>query len=65
MGAQMSGGVLLFFQDFPDPRAANVRFRGGDIIAMAIMAAVSGANEWAMVAAYTLSGARLLRSTPV
>ncbi len=50
MDAQPSGGVLSFFQDIPDPRAANVRFQVADIIAMAIMAVVSGADDWAMVA---------------
>ena len=38
MDAQPSGGVLSFFQDIPDPRAANVRFQVADIIAMAITA---------------------------
>lgn len=63
--AQRYAGVLpFFFQDISYPRAANVRFGVGDIFAMALMAVVSGANEWAMVAAYTLSRATLLRGAP-
>ncbi len=40
MDAQPLSHVLSFFQDVPDPRAANLRFCVGDIIAMAIMAVV-------------------------
>ncbi|EQD72504.1 transposase IS4 family protein, partial [mine drainage metagenome] len=54
--------VLSFFQDVPDPRAANVRFRVGDIIAMAIMAVVSGADDWSMVAVYARSKAKWLNT---
>ncbi|MHB1766606.1 MAG: ISAs1 family transposase [Phycisphaerae bacterium] len=62
MDAQPSDGVLSFFQDIPDPRAANVRFRVGDIIAMAIMAVVSGADDWSMVATYAESKVKWLNT---
>jgi len=62
MDAQPSDGVLSFFQDVPDPRAANVRFRVGDIIAMAIMAVVSGADDWSMVATYAESKVKWLNT---
>jgi predicted transposase YbfD/YdcC len=62
MDARPAGGVLSFFQDIPDPRAANVRFRLADMMTMAIMAVVSGADDWSMVAAWAAAKAKWLRT---
>ena len=62
MDARPAGGVLSFFQDIPDPRAANVRFRLADMMTMAIMAVVSGADDWSMVAAWGAAKAKWLHT---
>ena len=62
MDAQPSGGILSYFQDTVDPRAANVRFRVADLIAMALMAVLCGADDWAMVAEYADSKAKWLQT---
>ncbi len=60
--ARPTGGVLSFFRDIPDPRSHNVRYRVADIIAMTIMAVVSGAYDWAMVVEHVESKAKWLNT---
>lgn len=62
MDAQPPGGILSYFQDTVDPRAANVRFRVADLIAMALMAVMCGADDWAMVAEYVQCKAQWLNT---
>jgi predicted transposase YbfD/YdcC len=46
MDAQATGGFLRFFDELPDPRAANRIHRLGDIFAIAICAVICGAQGW-------------------
>ena len=48
-------GLLRFFQDLPDPRAANARHRLVDIMAIALMAVLSKAQDWIEVEAWPTS----------
>jgi len=48
-------GLLRFFQDLPDPRAANARHRLVDIMAIALMAVLSKAQDWIEVEAWGLA----------
>ena len=41
-----AAGPLRFFDDLPDPRAANVRHRLPDILVMALCAVICGADGW-------------------
>jgi len=40
------GGFLRFFAELPDPRAANIVHRLGDILIIAICAVICGADSW-------------------
>jgi predicted transposase YbfD/YdcC len=46
MDAQATGGFLRFFDELPDPRAANRMHRLCDIFAIAICAVICGAEGW-------------------
>jgi predicted transposase YbfD/YdcC len=46
MDAQATGGFLRFFNDLPDPRAANALHRLGDILIIAVCAVICGADSW-------------------
>jgi predicted transposase YbfD/YdcC len=46
MDAQATGGFLRFFDELPDPRAANRIHRLCDIFAIAICAVICGAQGW-------------------
>lgn len=46
MEGQAYGGFLRFFDDLPDPRAANVVHRLSDLFAIAILAVICGAEGW-------------------
>ena len=48
-------GLLRFFQDLPDPRAANARHPLTDIMAIALMAVLSKAQDWVEVEAWGLA----------
>jgi hypothetical protein len=48
-------GLLRFFQDLPDPRAANARHPLTDIMAIALMAILSKAQDWVEVEAWGLA----------
>ena len=51
MEATATGGVLRYFSDLPDPRTGNhVTHRLHDLIVIAILAVVCGADGWAQVA---------------
>jgi predicted transposase YbfD/YdcC len=51
MDAMATGDVLRFFSDLPDPRTGNhVTHRLHDLIVIAILAVVCGADGWAQVA---------------
>jgi predicted transposase YbfD/YdcC len=41
-----NGGFLRFFNDLPDPRAANAVHRLGDILVIAVCAVICGADSW-------------------
>lgn len=49
MDAPAAGGLLRFFTDLPDPRAANVVHRLHDVLVIAICAVICGADGWAEV----------------
>jgi hypothetical protein len=49
MDAPAAGGLLRFFDDLPDPRAANVVHRLHDILVVALCAVIRGADGWAEV----------------
>jgi predicted transposase YbfD/YdcC len=55
MDAQATGGFLRFFDDLPDPRAANRVHRLGDLFAIAICAVICGADSWVDVAMFAQS----------
>lgn len=46
MDVQATGGFLRFFNDLPDPRAANRIHKLSDIFAIAICAVICGAQGW-------------------
>ncbi len=51
MEATATGGVLRYFSDLPDPRTGNhVTHKLHDLIVIAILAVVCGADGWAQVA---------------
>ena len=62
MDARPTGGVLSFFRDLPDPRSHNVRYRVSDLVVMALLATLGGADDWMMVAEYVQCKAAWLRS---
>jgi predicted transposase YbfD/YdcC len=49
MSATATGGFLRFFDDLPDPRGRNKIHRLGDLIVIAVMAVICGADGWAEV----------------
>ena len=49
MDAPAAGGILRFFEDLPDPRAANVVHKLHDILVVALCAVICGADGWAEV----------------
>jgi predicted transposase YbfD/YdcC len=55
MDAQATGGLLRFFGDLPDPRAANVVHNLADIFAIAICAVICGAEGWVDVQLFAQS----------
>jgi predicted transposase YbfD/YdcC len=54
MDAQATEEILRFFRGVPDPRAANARHRLEDILCIAVMAVMCGAQGWAAVEAWGL-----------
>lgn len=54
MDAQATKEILRFFRDVIDPRAANARHRLEDMICIAVMAVMCGAQGWAAVEAWGL-----------
>lgn len=57
MDCQATEGVLRFFRAIPDPRAANARHPLGDVLAVAMLAVLCGAQGWAAVEAWGLVNA--------
>lgn len=49
MDATASGGFLRFFQDLPDPRAGNSIHKLHDLIVIAVLAVICGADGWVQV----------------
>ena len=49
MEATATGGFLRFFGDLPDPRTGNVIHKLHDLLVIAILAVVCGADSWAQV----------------
>jgi predicted transposase YbfD/YdcC len=52
MDAQATEGLLRFFRSIQDPRAANARHSLSDLLAVAILAVLCGAEGWAAVEAW-------------
>jgi DDE_Tnp_1-associated len=55
MDVQATGGMLRFFLDLPDPRAANVIHKLHDIVVMAVCGVICGAGGWAEVEMFARS----------
>jgi len=53
--ALRTGGLLRFFGDLPDPRAANVVHKLTDLFAIAICAVICGAEGWVDVELFARS----------
>ena len=54
MDAQATQEILRFFRGVNDPRAANARHQLQDIVCIAVMAVMCGAQGWAAVEAWAL-----------
>ena len=54
MDGQATEGLLRFFRGIPDRRAANARHPLGDVLGIAILAVLCGAEGWAAVEAWGL-----------
>jgi predicted transposase YbfD/YdcC len=52
MEVTATGGFLRFFSDMPDPRAVNKIHKLHDLIMIAVMAVICGADGWAEVALF-------------
>jgi hypothetical protein len=52
MDAPATEGLLRFFRTIDDPRAANARHPMADVLSIAVMAVLCGAQGWAAVAAW-------------
>jgi len=55
MDVQATGGMLRFFLDLPDPRAANVIHKLHDIVVLAVCGVICGAGGWAEVEMFAKS----------
>jgi len=62
MDGQAHGGFLRFFCDLPDPRAANVVHRLGDILLIAVFAVLCGAEGWTDVETFGKARLPFLRT---
>jgi predicted transposase YbfD/YdcC len=60
MDAQATQGLLRFFQGISDPRATNARHRLCDILAIAILAVLCGAEGWSAVEGWATLNAEWL-----
>ena len=52
MEVTATGGFLRRFSDLPDPRGVNIIHKLGDMIVIAVMAVICGADGWAQVALF-------------
>jgi predicted transposase YbfD/YdcC len=52
MDVTAAGGFLRFFDDLPDPRAVNRIHKLHDLIVIAVMAVICGADGWTQVALF-------------
>jgi predicted transposase YbfD/YdcC len=52
MEAQATGGLLRFFEDLPDPRGRNRLHKLTDLLVIAILAVICGADGWEDVALF-------------
>ena len=52
MEAQATGGLLRFFEDLPDPRGRNRLHKLSEMLTIAIMAVICGADGWEDVALF-------------
>jgi len=52
MEAQATGGLLRFFEDLPDPRGRNKLHKLSDMLTIAILAVICGADGWEDVALF-------------
>jgi predicted transposase YbfD/YdcC len=52
MNVTAAGGFLRYFSDLPDPRGVNKIHKLHDLIVIAVMAVICGADGWAQVALF-------------
>ena len=62
MVAQATEGLLRFFRSIYEPRGTNVSHALTDILAIAIMAVLCGAQGWVAAKAWGLSNSDWLRT---
>jgi len=49
MSAIAAGGFPRFFDDLPDPRAGHVTHKPHDLLVIAVLAVICGADGWVQV----------------
>ena len=52
MDGHATSGILCAFRELPDPRQKNHRHLLMDILTIALLAVICGADNWSAVAAY-------------
>jgi len=63
MDATATGGFLRFFRDVPDPRTGNfITHKLHDLIVIAVLAVICGADGWTQVAFWSRCKAKWLRT---
>ena len=62
MEAQAADSLLRFFRDIPDPRASNVSHSLNDVMVIAILAVLCGAEGWVQVETWAWANLEWLRS---
>jgi predicted transposase YbfD/YdcC len=61
MDAHVDAGILRAFENLPDPRRRNVRHKVLDILTVALLAVVCGADDWVAVVTYARAKEAWLR----
>jgi predicted transposase YbfD/YdcC len=62
MEAQATGGLLRFFEDLPDPRGRNRLHKLSEMLTIAILAVICGADGWEDVALFGRSKQKWFRT---
>jgi predicted transposase YbfD/YdcC len=60
--ASPAAGFLRFFKDMPDPRGCNKLHNFGDLLVIAVLAIICGADGWAQVALFARSKCKWLET---